>query len=94
MAKLKKPLMKKQNSYSVVLQMGDFKLEAVGGTVAEAISKMKPPRLIGRINITVSNGKATHTFVYVKPILAMKVFVNKEFRDLFDKRARIFLGEL
>lgn len=81
-----------KDEFSVQVQMGKFKVKETGSSIYDALSKLKLNKVIGRVNLTFSNGIKEHTMVFVKPLLFRRSLHNDNVRKIFEKRAKAFLG--
>lgn len=81
-------------NYSVKMLVGDKEYKANAPTILEGFSKIKLGELVlvGKVFVTVGHDGKQHQF-FLPPIQARKLCVSKDFQQIFEKRAKVFLGE-
>ena len=79
--------------YSVFVNMGGVKARTTGTSIYEALTKIKMDKVVGKVQMTFSNGVKTHTMVFIRPIFFKRLLVNNAVKQIMEKRAKAFLGE-
>ena len=81
--------------YSVKMLVGEKPYLAEAPTITEAFDKLELGKLVlvGKVVITISHDGKEHQF-FLPPIQARKLCINKNFQQIFEKRAKLFLGEV
>mgnify|MGYP001608982496 CR=1 FL=1 len=82
---------KKQDPFSIVLKIGEKKYEESGKNLVEAIEKLKPEKITGKTIISIKHGNKSHEFPFHRVFFLKKLIMNKTARELFAKRALMFL---
>jgi len=84
----------KQSSYKLVINNGGKTSEASAPTIIEALEKVKMTKFVGKISAVVSHGDKAYTFPLLRPFYFRKVLEFPQYKQLFEKRAKQFLGEI
>ena|SRR3990167_6386375 len=88
-----KPAVLTLDKYSVVVNMGGVVVKTSGASIYEALTKIKMDKVVGKVQITFSNGVKTYTMFIIRPIFFRRLLVNNAVKQILEKRAKAFLGE-
>lgn len=84
-----------QDLYSLTVKMGGQKFAEVSApTIPEALEKIKMDKFVGLIALDVKHGERQYSFPFLKPLFFRKVLEFPNHKLLFEKRAKLFLGEI
>ena len=83
----------KLEDYNLVIKHGNEAIEVSAPTIPEALAKVKLAKIMGKISVTVTHGNL-HTEQLLKAWYFKKLLISNDYKLLFEKRAKQFLGEL